>query len=218
MTSSRLSIFNTVPKCLVDDVLSLLCRNRMLIFMKTEDRRVRKTKRALQEGLAELLLETNLRKITVRELTDKVDIHRATFYAHYKDIYDLYEQIENTVFDELSKIIVRDPSHKYDDIFKVIIDYIHSNSKICRMFISKNGNHSFYNRISTFLEEQYFDIWKYETNQIAVTEELQFLIKYHIQGCLAIVSRWAESNYSYPKDKLADIILNVDINFDKILY
>jgi len=55
-----------------------------------EDRRVRKTKKALREGLAELLTQKSIQKITVRELTDKVDIHRSTFYANYEDIYDLF--------------------------------------------------------------------------------------------------------------------------------
>jgi len=186
--------------------------------MNKDDRRVRKTKRALQEGLAELLLESDIHKVTVRELTDKVDIHRATFYSHYKDIYDLYEQIEDTLFEELSKIIVSYPSYTYDNVFKVIIDYIYSNAKVCRMFLSTNGNRSFYDRLSVFLEKQYLEIWKYETNLSTVTEEVLFLIRYHIQGCLAVVCRWAESNYSYSKDKLAGIILNIDRNFDKMLY
>ncbi len=186
--------------------------------MKTDDRRVRKTKRALQEGLAELLLETDIRNVTVRELTDKVDIHRATFYSHYKDIYDLYEQIEDSIFEELNKIIVGDPLHTYDNVFNVIIDYVYNNAKICRMFLSTNGNRTFYDRIRIFLENQYLEIWKYETNLSTATEEIQFLVRYHIQGCLAIVCRWAESNYSYPKDKLANIILNTDTRFDKMLY
>ena len=186
--------------------------------MNTDDRRVRKTKRALQEGLAELLLETDIRNVTVRELTDKVDIHRATFYTHYKDIYDLYEQIEDRIYEELQNIIVGDPLHTYEGIFTVIIDYIYDNAKICRMFLSANGNRTFYDRISIFLEKQYLEIWKYETHLSTLTEEVQFLIKYHIHGCLAIVCKWSETNYSYPKDKLADIISTLDVNFDKVAY
>ena len=64
--------------------------------MKDEnvDSRVRRTKRLLRQGLTELLKEKSIKKITVRELSDRVDINRGTFYLHYKDIYDLVEQIE----------------------------------------------------------------------------------------------------------------------------
>ena len=54
-----------------------------------EDKRVRKTKRALRLGLAELLAEKSIQNITVKELSDKVEINRSTFYANFTDIYDL---------------------------------------------------------------------------------------------------------------------------------
>lgn len=183
----------------------------------TDDRRVRKTKKALREGLAELMLEKELRSITVRELCDKVDIHRATFYAHYTDIYALYEQLEDAVADEIGAIIVGDPTYTYEGLFKALVDYVYDNSQTCHMFLNKKGNGSFLNWISGFLEEKYFDIWQYETGQNEVTEEWWFLARYHIQGCLAIISRWAENGYNYPKDKLCDIILKIDTHFDKIM-
>lgn len=182
--------------------------------MDTDDRRIRKTKKALKEAFAELLMEKELHSITIRELSNRADVHRATFYAHYKDIYDLYEQLEDVTVDEIGSIVVSDPSHTYEELFKIVIDYVFENSKICRMFLR---NRTFHERISSFLEEKYFDIWQYETGQNEVTEEWRFLTRYHLQGCLAIISRWAESNYTYPKDKLTNIILRIDTNFDNIM-
>ena len=183
----------------------------------TDDRRVRKTKRALREGLAELMLEKDLRKITVRELSDKVDIHRATFYAHYTDIYGLYEELENTLIDEIGVIFADNTSDTYGNIFRPVIDYVYDNAKTCRMFFSQNGNRSFYNRISAFVEKAYYEIWVNETGQKTMTEEWWILVRYHIQGCLAIISRWVENDLSYPKDEIADLLIKVDINFEKIM-
>lgn len=182
--------------------------------MNTDDRRIRKTKRALREALAELMMKKELHSITIRELSDTADIHRATFYAHYKDIYDLYEQLENALIDEIGAIIVGDPSHTYEELFKDVIDYVIDNSKTCRMFLK---NRTFLEKISGFLEEKYFDIWQYETGQNKVTEEWRFLTRYHLQGCLAIIGRWVENDYTYPKDKLIDMILKVDTHFDEIM-
>ena len=58
-----------------------------------DDRRVRKTKKALRQGLVSLLEKKNLKDVTVRELTDAVDLHRGTFYVHYRDIYELYDRM-----------------------------------------------------------------------------------------------------------------------------
>lgn len=78
--------------------------------MNKNDRRVKKTKRAIQNAFAELMLEKRIQDITVQELVDKADIHRATFYSHYHDIYDLYEQIECDMISEFSSIMKNDPT------------------------------------------------------------------------------------------------------------
>ena len=44
---------------------------------KNMDRRVRKTRAQLRQGLAELLKEKSLKEITVKELVEKVDINRS---------------------------------------------------------------------------------------------------------------------------------------------
>ena len=182
----------------------------------TEDRRVRKTKKALREGLAELMMEKDLRSITVRELTDKVDIHRATFYTHYKDIYDLYEQIEDAVVNELSAI-VGDVFMSDEVFFKTLVDYISDNSMLCRMLLNRNGNRSFLDRVSSFLEEKYIEIWTNELGKIRLPIEWHFGAAYHIGGCLAVISKWAEGNYTQPKEKIVEIILSLDTSFDKLL-
>jgi AcrR family transcriptional regulator len=50
-----------------------------------EDRRVRRTRRALQEALRELMLQKGYDRITVQDILDRADIGRATFYAHFAD-------------------------------------------------------------------------------------------------------------------------------------
>ena len=63
------------------------------------DRRVRRTREQLKRALTQLLLEKPVREITVRELTDRADVNRGTFYAHYTDLYDMLEQMENELLE-----------------------------------------------------------------------------------------------------------------------
>lgn len=62
---------------------------------ETQDRRIKRTKMLLQNALVDLLLEKAVGKISVKELTQKADVNRSTFYLHYLDIYDMLEQMEN---------------------------------------------------------------------------------------------------------------------------
>ena len=56
---------------------------------ETQDRRIKRTK------MVDLMLEKAVGKISVKELTQKADVNRSTFYLHYLDIYDMLEQMEN---------------------------------------------------------------------------------------------------------------------------
>lgn len=53
--------------------------------METVDRRVQKTKRILSEALIALILEKGYEKVTVRDIIDKANVGRSTFYSHYED-------------------------------------------------------------------------------------------------------------------------------------
>lgn len=53
------------------------------------DRRVRRTHRRLKEALLDLMKEKGYARVTVRELTERADVARSTFYAHFDSKDDL---------------------------------------------------------------------------------------------------------------------------------
>ena len=53
------------------------------------DRRILKSQKAIQNAFLEMLLKDGFDMITIKELTEKADISRKTFYLHYVDKYDL---------------------------------------------------------------------------------------------------------------------------------
>ena len=184
--------------------------------MKKDDRRVRKTKKAIQEALAELMMEKGLQNITIQELADKADIHRATFYTHYEDVYDLYSQMEQSAIDEINAIITSG-AYKYEEAFKVIIDYVYDNAKMCRLFLDKKISGGFYDKISEFIEGkclEYLD----ETLKEGVDEKWRYLVVYHMQGCLAIISRWVIRGFDLSKEDITKILVQVDTYFDEYLF
>jgi AcrR family transcriptional regulator len=53
------------------------------------DRRVAKTRKALKEALTDLILEQGYEAATVKNVIDRADVGRSTFYAHFVDKDDL---------------------------------------------------------------------------------------------------------------------------------
>ncbi len=185
--------------------------------MNNNDRRVRKTKRALRDALAKLMMEKELHAITVRELTERADVHRATFYAHYQDIYDLFEQLESGVLSELDKIFNSDPSHSYDGVYHAIIDYVYNNTEIWHMLFGKHGNRNFLDSVCELVEQKYLSIWLYEENNLEISEEMRYLTTYHIQGCIAIIRHWVNSGFTYSKEQVAELIHKVNDHVEYIM-
>ena len=64
------------------------------------DRRVRRTKALLLQGLIQLMEEKDIKDISVKELSDLADINRGTFYLHYSDVYNMLGKIEEELFQE----------------------------------------------------------------------------------------------------------------------
>lgn len=65
------------------------------------DLREKKTKRNITNAFLQLRIKKALEKITVKELSELAEISKATFYLHYKDIYDLSEQLQNDVIQNI---------------------------------------------------------------------------------------------------------------------
>lgn len=62
------------------------------------DLRVTKTRRPIKAAFLELVQTKPGQKITVTELAKRAEISKGTFYLHYLDIYNLYNQmVEETV-------------------------------------------------------------------------------------------------------------------------
>ena len=70
--------------------------------MKT-DARVKYTKMVLKKALLELMQHKPVNKITVKEICERAELNRATFYAHYSDCFDLLESIEEELFGQFER-------------------------------------------------------------------------------------------------------------------
>ncbi|MEU2669562.1 TetR/AcrR family transcriptional regulator [Streptomyces sp. NPDC007164] len=68
-----------------------------------EDRRTRRTRRALGGALVELVLERGFSALTVEDITEQADVARATFYAHFKGKDDLFARVTSDLLEQLAQ-------------------------------------------------------------------------------------------------------------------
>jgi AcrR family transcriptional regulator len=66
-------------------------------------RRVARTKAAIEDAFVQLVLERGYDKVAVEDITDRADLARATFYAHYPN----KEAVQFSVFNRLTQDLVQ---------------------------------------------------------------------------------------------------------------
>jgi len=174
-----------------------------------DDRRVRKTKKALRQGFATLLEKKNIKDISVRELTDLVDLHRGTFYLHYRDIYDLYEQIQNEIIQEVVEIIEEYAPKELENsslpIMLALIEYLADNAKISQVMLSNNGDMTFIERLSDVISKKCFSDWLKLFN-FNNAESSEFVGAYLVSGCIGVFRKWLENGMTQSPTQLAELI------------
>ena len=73
--------------------------------MKT-DPRTRYTREIITTAFWQLLQQKPMEKITVKEVCTLAQINRGTFYRHFRDCYDLMEQLEEQALEQLEAVLV----------------------------------------------------------------------------------------------------------------
>lgn len=173
---------------------------------QSKDRRIRKTRRALRDALATLMAKKNIRDISVQELVDLADLNRATFYLHYKDIYDLLHQIENEVVEEINAIIdLHMPNEKREPypFFVALMQYIEENVSLCNMLLGENSNHSFLEKLCAIIEDRCLRTWLSSYGLQNAEEELSYFSSYMIYGYVAVITKWFRAGMPFSPEKLA---------------
>ncbi|MDF2567246.1 MAG: TetR/AcrR family transcriptional regulator [Oscillospiraceae bacterium] len=171
------------------------------------DRRVRKTKAILRKTLTKLLMEKDLKDISVLELTDAADINRGTFYLHYKDIYDLFEQIEQETLEDFLNIIVRYKqldSPVWTAVMLDLFKYISANADI---FIAVLNT-----KESNFLTDV-IEISRPKTKQewhklfsTGKEEYYEYYYDFFTFGCIALVRSWFMKGMPESCEQMAELI------------
>lgn len=87
---------------------------------KAEYRSAVRSRRLIKTALADLLLEKSLDKITVTDVVQRAEINRGTFYAHYRDISDVLDQIIDETFFHIRDALFAQP-HNIEAVPHVLL-------------------------------------------------------------------------------------------------
>lgn len=144
------------------------------------DLREKKTKRSIRNAFLQLRATKPLEKITIKELSELAEISKATFYLHYKDIYDLSNQLQSEVIQNILDSIIQPDIPLLDTVklSRVLFEAFYTHQSLIDTLFSGNQAAVLPSSIEQGIKEYVFRTTPGACNSI----ELNVLLSYQIYG------------------------------------
>ncbi|MGN0294569.1 MAG: TetR/AcrR family transcriptional regulator [Lachnospiraceae bacterium] len=143
------------------------------------DLRIQKTRNSIINAFLELRSRKPIEKITVTELAELAVINKATFYKHYKDIYDLSESLENEMIASILRSIPS-PGRNLSNLCELSRDIFHaitSQSQLIATLFSGSRRSYLIQQLDVQIKEMIFREYPEYKNDLEKNAQLTFIIQ-----------------------------------------
>lgn len=181
---------------------------------KKVDRRIAKTKKAIYRAFAQLLSEKNINDITIKDIADRADINRKTFYNYYDGIYELTDEIENKIIDSFEKVIrehnVNELLHNPNKMFDELVKIINSDFDFYQHLISVESNSNLVSKLFISLKSRAKEV----ISEYSVLNDatLDIVLDFVVSGMFTVFQRWFNSSKEHSLDDMAKIVATLSYN------
>lgn len=170
------------------------------------DRRILRTKQLLYDVLLDLALEKSIESITVKELTDRAGLNRGTFYLHYQDLQEFYEQLKNGILEQYYSIIKklghssvsREPFVDPPLGFVRPFEFVFEQKRFFQVFMGHTGDNAFSLQMTELIKKNFLDNYlnqhqEIKYNQIPVRQH--YLFSYLASAYVGTIQLWIQRDF-----------------------
>ena len=159
------------------------------------DRRVERTRSAIINAFKEMIIEKDFKQITIKELAERADINRKTFYLHYESmeeiLFDLSIELSDQIFESLNDRDFFNPDcYDINILVECIDSIINSNYELTRKIISSDSYRFFSRNIRDLVKDSFI---RKIRGKIKVNEYIMNLVSdYVASGFAKVLKDWFE--------------------------
>ena len=174
------------------------------------NQRTRISKMLLKNALLDLLAEKkSVEKISVRELCEKAELNRSTFYAHYDEPREVLAEAEEEILTQTGAYIQKigaQPKGGGKDFIASFLRYIRENDKTFRVLLVTAADSTFKSR---FIQLSFLQLFEYLQVQMDA-EKQQFIYSYLLNGSFGIITQWIRSDYAATVSEIVELLFSLN--------
>lgn len=177
---------------------------------RKEDLRARRTKEFIRKAFEEMICEMNYEQISIKELTERANINRKTFYLHYNTLDDLLREVQN----ELAQAFIeRTKGLEHPrDLDKITREFFLSHEELGKLGerITCSGSYHYISRRIT--NDIMGQVWKKNKNDSSSPYIQNIYMAYVSQSTLAIYKQWVADGKKIPLEDVIQIATKLICN------
>ena len=176
------------------------------------NRLVRETHEKIIRTVYQMMVQEKrpIGKITVREICERADIHRSTFYAHYLDVYDVVEKVEEHMSRELTETFFQkmDENESARECFTEIFTFIRTYREFYIYYLNESKNFGVLQLARDMILDRYNGAGAApQTFGAHSVEEMEYHGAFFLFGMTALVRLWLKNGCREEPEELYDLIL-----------
>lgn len=168
---------------------------------QSEDRRVKRSRKMMKQGLLELMKEKAFPSITARDITDRMDLNRGTFYLHFPDTSALLHSIESDVLCDAQNMIDASFSDTSPEtlqrLFQVLLDYTEEHRELFHVLLLNDSSH-FIDQMQSLVYQNGVGIIR-SKHADADDKILKYSLSFITYGLIGIIKEWFRSDADMDK-------------------
>lgn len=171
------------------------------------DRRVQKTRAAIQEAYISLLMEKKSMKMTITELAKKANIDRKTFYLHYDTTDDVMRDYNKQLINRLLYLLEQqgffDENCNITNLYSAMNQVIAEHLDFFRHIANMDCKGFFWEQSKDILAMTILDMYK---DKVSVSEEVLYLYgKFILTGTMEIYLEWLKGKLQISMEELGKL-------------
>lgn len=174
----------------------------------SEDLRVRRTRKMLQEALINLTVEKGFSDITVGDIAERAMVNRSTFYRHYLDKYDLLRQYTDDAYaltseDELRAEKMEEMEYAPSGLVKLLL-HIQERADFYQVMLGPKGDPGFTEVFRKNIEKRFRYLFKVgHVDQADNPPPVPLRISYVSYAGIGAILWWLENGQPCTVEQLA---------------